>query len=185
MWLPAYRLGCALLLANVSLSCASAGPNGGMDPLAVHGLKACTESPLAGRGAPSPDSIPTTTASLLADTQPDVFGGVWWDGVAGQIVFGTIDVSVATVMIDAGLPAGTPYRVEHVPRSFAELRVLMDRAMSVEVPGPFRSVAPRGWDGTVDVGVPALDDAVLSAIAEEFADDRDAICVSVGGPAST
>lgn len=128
--------------------------------------------------------MPSTTASLLADTHPDLFGGVWWDGVAGQIVFGTVDVSAATVMIDAGLPAGTPYRVEHVARSFAELRVLMDRAMSVGVPGAFRSVAPRGWDSTVDVGIQALEDATLSAIAAEFSDDRDAICVSVVGAVS-
>lgn len=127
--------------------------------------------------------VPTlsTAASLLADTNPDLFAGVRWDGVAGQVVFDTVDVAAATVMLDERLPAGTSYRVEHGARSFAELRVLMNRAMSVDVPGAFKSAAPRSWDSTVDLSIPTLDEVTLSAIEAEFSDDRDAICVTEVG----
>jgi hypothetical protein len=181
-----YLFGCALLLATFSLSCASARPSAVTtsrvaDALAAHGLNACGESPFAGRvGSPS-DPTTSTSASLLADTHPDLFAGVWWDGANGQYVFDTVGVAAATMMLNAGLAVGTSYRVDHVGRSLTELRVLQDRAMSIDVAGAFMSASPRSWDGTVNVSIPALGESSLGSIAAEFSDDLDAICVGVGG----
>ena len=174
---PSCLLGCALLLATISLNCTSTQSNEARtssptDSLAAHGLKACSESPFEGRGDFAPDSTASTTASLIADTHPDLFAGVWWDGVAGQIVFGTVDVPAATVMLDEEMRSGTTYRTERVARNLAELRVLQDRAMALDIGGPFKSASPRSWDGTVDIGIPTLDETSLSAIEAEFNDDR-------------
>ena len=179
---PAGVVASVLLLASFSFSCTSGGPTAsGTDALSAHGLAACSPLPLLGQGASNPDSVGSTPASLLADMHPDLFAGLWWDGVAGQIVFDTVDVPAATAMIDSGLAAGTSFRVEHVERSFTELRVLMDRAMSVDDPGSSRSVA-RGWDSTVDVGIPRSTKPCSPQSRKSSTRTDDAICVSVVGP---
>ncbi|MEP7115907.1 MAG: hypothetical protein ABI862_21760 [Ilumatobacteraceae bacterium] len=182
------QIGGALMLVALSTSCGEAQSNGTQahttDALAVHGLKSCREPPFAGLVGSMSDSTVSTTAALIAGTNPAVFAGVWWDGAATQYVFDTVDVVAATAILDVGLPPGTSYRVDAVPRSFTALRALRDRAMALDLPGRFMSAAPRSWDGSVDISIQALDDAVLSVIAEEFSDERDAICVSVVGEVS-
>jgi hypothetical protein len=152
--------------------------------LAAAGLRRCAAAPFIGRVGSASDPTLSTTVSLLADTHPDVFAGVWWDGAVGQYVFDAVDVVAATGLAEAGLPTGTSYRVDLVPRSFAELRALRDRVMTLDLAGASMFASPRPWDGTVDIGIPVVDDATVNAIAAEFDHDLDAVCVSITGAVS-
>jgi hypothetical protein len=118
----------------------------------------------------------SSTVSLLAGTDPDVFAGVRWDGAASQYVFDAVDLASAQGIIDTGLLPGTSYRVEPVPRSSTQLRALRDRVWALDL-DTIWGTAQRSRDGTVAISISAVDEGALTVIAETLADERDAICL--------
>ena len=156
---------------------------GSADPM--NGLRVCTDAPFL--GSPGDEEPPQDVALVItpwADAHPDLFAGVWWDRAAGQFVFATTDDEQSPALIEQELPADLTYRVEVVPHSASELRVLQRRVASLTEMGIEASSAQRVWDGLLEIDLPILNQPSTDAVRELFAGDLDSICVTGADPAT-
>lgn len=155
----------------------SAGP--------MNGIRVCTDAPFL--GSPGGEEPPEDVAFVVtpwADAHPDLFAGVWWDRAAGEFVFATTDGGQSSALIEQELPVDLEYRVEVVPHSASQLRVLQQRIVSLSEMGIEVSSGHRVWDGLLEIDLPILDEPSTDAVRGVFAGDLDAICVTGADPAT-